>query len=90
MRAASVKHAEYEILKGILITPFSDLEIDHLELTGGHDDKVARKRFDSAVENLRTVLYNMAEKRLKNLPKDHADHGLTIEEIRKIRRGDIA
>jgi len=89
MRAASVKHAEYEILKGIVITDFADLNIDHLDLIGGHDDKVAYDRFTKAVGSLRNILENMMEKRLKHLPDAHPDSGLTLEQLKKNRRGGV-
>lgn len=81
MRAASVKHAEYEILKSILTTPMEDYDLNHRSLCGGLKDKVATKRFATAVHNIRTVLANMGEKRMKYLPDDHEDYGDTFKEI---------
>jgi len=90
MRAASVKHAEYEILKGILTSDFADLNIDHFALIGGVGDTVATKRFKSATENLYTILDNMMEKRLKHLPDSHPDKDRTPEERREARKEEIA
>lgn len=89
MRAASVKHVEYEILKGILITDFDDLNIDHLDLIGGIGDAVATKRFEGAAKNLRNILDNMMEKRLKHLPDSHPDKNRTTEERQAARKEEI-
>ena len=81
MRAASIKHAEYEILKAILTTPMEDYDLNHRSLCGGLKDKVATKRFATAVHNIRAVLSNMGESRIKHLPSDHEDYGDTFKEI---------
>jgi hypothetical protein len=81
MRAASVKHAEYEILKAILTTPMKDYDLNHHTLCGNSLDGVATKRFSTAVRNIRKVLANMGEKRMKYLPDEHEDYGDTFKEI---------
>ena len=92
MIAASIKHAEYEILKGLGTTYFDKLDIDFYSLCGGdpfgdgnknYKDKVARDRFAKALCNVREVILNMAAKRIKHLPDDHTDYGLTLEELKE-------
>jgi len=73
VRAASIKHAEYEILKGIGHTELADLNIDQLELEGGSHDPVAAKRMKSAMGNIAKVMRGMMDKRVKHLPDEHPD-----------------
>ena len=68
MRAASVKHAEYEILE--YITQNIDLSSLHEKMAV---DVHSKKRFDTAAENLVKHLDKMAATRRKNLPKTHPD-----------------
>ena len=92
MRAASIKHAEYDMLKGMMTSEFSQLNIDFYALCGGdpfgdgdgnYSDKVARDRFAKAVRNVREVILNMAVKRIKHLPDSHADYGMSLEELKE-------
>ena len=68
MRAASVKHAEYEILE--YITQNIDLSSLHEKMAV---DVQSKKRFDTAAENLVKHLDKMAATRRKSLPKSHPD-----------------
>jgi hypothetical protein len=92
MRAASIKHAEYEILMAFMTSEFGQMNIDFYALCGGdpfgdedgnYSDKVARDRFAKAVRNVREDILNMAARRIKYLPENHADYGLTLEELKE-------
>ena len=92
MRAKNVQHAEYEILKGMAGTYFDKLEIDFYSLCGGdpfgdgdgnYKDKHARDRFAKAMRNVRGFMLSKLVTRLKYLPKDHVDYGLTLEELKE-------
>ena len=88
MRAASIKHAEYEILRGMAGTYFDKMNIDAYSICGGdpfgdgdgnYKDKVARDRFAKAMNNVRELFLNKLATRLKYLPDGHTDYGLTLE-----------
>jgi len=92
MRAANIPHAEYEILKGLCTTNFDKLDIDFYSLCGGdpfgdgngnYEDEHARNRFAKAIRNIRGIIINKLATRLKYLPKDHTDYGLTLEELKE-------
>jgi len=68
-RAASVSHAEYEILR--VITD----EIDLRELRDSMcPDKVSRERFDKALRTVGGLIQNMMDRRAHKLPKNHVDY----------------
>jgi len=67
-RAASVSHAEYEILR--VVTD----EIDLRKLRDSMcPDKVSRARFDKALKSVGGLIQNMMDRRAHKLPKDHVD-----------------
>ncbi len=68
MRAASVQHAEYEIIEHLL----SEIDLAYLK-SMMCDNEHSTKRFDSAAKNLCDRLMAMSEVRRKNLPKGHPD-----------------
>ena len=67
-RAASVSHAEYEIIKVLI----EDVDIESLRDIMG-TDKVSKDRFDKAAVNVVNLVQNMAQRRVHKLPKDHVD-----------------
>ena len=68
-RAASVSHAEYEILR--VVTD----EIDLRKLRDSMcPDKVSRARFDKALKSVGGLIQNMMDRRAHKLPKDHVDY----------------
>jgi len=96
VRAASIKHAEYEILKSILITDFDKLDVDFYSLCGGdpfgdgkgnYKDAHARKRFAKAVCNIREMILKMAQKRIKYLPEEHEDYD--ADDLKELIAKDI-
>lgn len=77
MRFASVKHAEYEILRALAECgldpdkPFSEALRD-IKMEGvPPGDKVAEKRFHKAALNIGNTFKNKMESRRKYLPKRH-------------------
>lgn len=70
MRAKSVIHVEYELIKHI---------INNLDLSAVKDamvpngDKVAAKRFNTAGVNVKKLFVNMGQRRQHRLPEEHAD-----------------
>ena len=69
MRAASVTHAEYEILNYIT-TAIDLLFVKEMLVT----DEVSNKRFNTAGENVLKLIDNMVERRRHRLPKEHTDY----------------
>ena len=68
-RAASVSHAEYEILR--VVTD----EIDLRKLRDSMwPDKVSRERFDKALKSVGGLIQNMMDRRAHKLPKNHVDY----------------
>ena len=68
-RAASVSHAEYEILR--VLTD----EIDLRKLRSSMcSDKVSSERFDKAAKSVAVLIQNMMDRRAHKLPKDHVDY----------------
>lgn len=78
MRFASVKHAEYEILKALSSCGFNPnkqfseslLEIKQNGVPEG--DEVAEKRFHKAALNIGNTFKNKMESRRKYLPPTHS------------------
>lgn len=68
-RAASVTHAEYEILRYIT---------ERIDLSGLKrsmcDDKVSISRFTKAGENMLVLIDNMMSRRVHKLPKTHTEY----------------
>jgi hypothetical protein len=68
-RAASVTHAEYEILNHLVT------EIDLVRLKRMMcDDKVSKDRFTKAGGNVLELIENMMGRRRHKLPKHHPDY----------------
>jgi len=68
-RAASVSHAEYEILR--VLTDEINLRKLHSSMC---PDKVSSERFDKAVKSVSVLIQNMMDRRAHKLPKDHVDY----------------
>ena len=68
-RAASVSHAEYEIIKVLI----EDVNIESLRDIMA-TDKVSKDRFNKAAANVAGLVENMAKRRVHKLPKDHVDY----------------
>ncbi len=66
MRAASIKHAEWEILQHILTT--IDLSRVKREIV---TDKHSEDRFNKASAEICKLLENMQDRRAKHLPEGH-------------------
>lgn len=66
MRAASIKHAEWEILQHILTS--IDLTQVKREIV---TDKHSQDRFDKASAEICKLLENMQDRRVKHLPEGH-------------------
>ena len=66
MRAASIKHAEWEILQHILTN--IDLTMVKREIV---TDKHSEDRFNKASAEICKLLENMQDRRVKHLPKGH-------------------
>ena len=68
-RAASVTHAEYEILSHVI----SEIDLGRLQ-SRMCDDKVSKDRFTKAGSNVLELIENMLGRRRHKLPKTHPDH----------------
>ena len=68
-RAASVTHAEYEILSHVI----SEIDLGRLQ-SRMCDDKVSKDRFTKAGGNVLELIENMMGRRRHKLPKTHPDH----------------
>jgi hypothetical protein len=66
MRAASIKHAEWEILQHILTSiDLTDVKRDIVT------DKHSEDRFNKASAEICKLLENMQDRRAKHLPEGH-------------------
>ena len=66
MRAASIKHAEWEILQHILTSiDLTDVKRDIVS------DKHSEDRFNKASAEICKLLENMQDRRVKHLPEGH-------------------
>lgn len=69
MRAETVIHAEYEILKEVL----SNIPLDDI-----HDamvtDEVSEKRFKTGARNVAVLINNLLTRRIHRLPKTHEEY----------------
>ena len=76
-RLASVKHAEYEIYKGMLVNkrhePIQMTMQSIFNRVVPKKDKVALKRWNTAIENVKKQMENKMENRKQHLPKYHID-----------------
>ena len=71
MRAKTVPHVEYEILKHIIEN------IDILEVKERMvNDEHSATRFDKGATNVAQLIQNLADRRTHRLPKDHVDYGV--------------
>lgn len=68
-RAASVTHAEYEILNHIV----SEIDLSRLR-SRMCDDDVSRDRFTKAGGNVLGLIENMMGRRRHKLPKSHPEY----------------
>jgi hypothetical protein len=69
MRAVSVSHVEYEILRTLLENvDVSDVKDDVAV------DEVSEKRFVQAGKNVMQLVENLAERRRHKLPESHVDY----------------
>ena len=70
-RAASITHAEYEIIWALLLAE----EVGLAELIEDMaPDEVSEKRIKQAAHNVRQMMQNMAQRRTHRLPEDHLDY----------------
>lgn len=69
MRAKTVTHVEYEILKHI---------IEEIEIQDIHDmmvtDEHSATRFEKGATNVANLIKNLADRRKHKIPKDHIDY----------------
>tara|TARA_Y100001937_G_scaffold100666_1_gene137886 strand:+ start:505 stop:732 length:228 start_codon:yes stop_codon:yes gene_type:complete len=72
MRFASVKHAEYEILKTIFKNEEYLREVQEKGVPEG--DEYAEKRLQKAALNIAKTFKNKMESRRKYLPPTHSDY----------------
>tara|TARA_R110002020_G_C15798925_1_gene730952 strand:+ start:35 stop:289 length:255 start_codon:yes stop_codon:yes gene_type:complete len=76
-RLASVKHAEYEIYKGMLVNkrkePIQRTMQNIFDRVVPKGDKVALKRWNTAINNVKKQMENKMENRKQYLPKNHID-----------------
>lgn len=69
MRAKTVPHVEYEILKHIIEN------IDILEVKERMvNDEHSATRFDKGATNVARLIQNLADRRTHRLPKNHVDY----------------
>ena len=79
IRAKCVKHVEWEILNMLIgddeynrYSSTTEMARDGLVPRG---DKVAVKRYNTALKNIKDILRGMREKRVKHLPAEHEAAG---------------
>jgi DNA-binding transcriptional MerR regulator len=75
MRARSVTHVEYEVLKAILKSKEIGMVIEQLRdyLTESNHES-SQKRFDEGVKNAASYMKNLMDRRVHRLPKQHTDY----------------
>jgi len=69
MRAKTVPHVEYEILKHI-IENIDIFEVKEKMVNDEHSEK----RFEKGATNVAQLIQNLADRRTHRLPKDHVDY----------------
>ncbi len=76
-RLASVKHAEYEIYKGMLVNqrdePIQRTMQNIFDRVVPKNDAVALKRWNTAIKNVKHQMTNKLENRRQYLPVGHID-----------------
>lgn len=76
-RLASVKHAEFEVYKGMLVNkrtePIQRTMQDIFNRVVPKGDRVALKRWNTAIENVKKQMENKMENRRPHLPDGHID-----------------
>lgn len=76
-RLASVKHAEYEIYKGMLVNkrdePIQRTMQNIFDRVVPKNDAVALKRWNTAIKNVKHQMENKMENRRQFLPIGHID-----------------
>ena len=69
MRAKTVTHVEYEILKQVL----ENIPLDEVE-TSMVNDSVTEKRFTTAAKNVAVLIRNLMTRRQHRLPAEHPQY----------------
>tara|TARA_R110002167_G_scaffold156976_1_gene351780 strand:- start:31901 stop:32152 length:252 start_codon:yes stop_codon:yes gene_type:complete len=69
MRAKTVTHVEYEILKQVL----ENIPLDEVE-TSMVNDTVTEKRFNTGAKNVAVLVRNLMNRRKHRLPRTHKDY----------------
>lgn len=71
MRAKTIPHVEYEILKHILAeVDIADVKLEMVP----NGDAIALRRFEQGALSCLGLLNNLMERRLHRLPKEHGDY----------------
>jgi len=75
MRAKTVIHVEYEVVKAILNSKEIGLIIEMVkDDLVPVDDERAEKRFNMGVKSVSQLFRNIADRRLHRIPKNHPDY----------------
>ena len=75
MRAKTVIHVEYELMKAVINSKEIGMVIDRVSADMVPlNDPAAAKRFDNGVKSLAQLLQNIADRRLHRIPKNHPDY----------------
>lgn len=69
MRAKTVAHVEYEIIKHIMENNNVRVVYDKMV-----KDEISKERFEKGAKNVAKLITNLADRRLHKLPKDHVDY----------------
>ena len=80
MRAKTVKHVEYEILKNILQSKEIGMVVERVKADMVPiNDVAAEKRFDNGVASAAQFIRNMVDRRLHLIPHNHPDFKVKID-----------
>jgi hypothetical protein len=75
MRAKTVIHVEYEVVKAILNSKEIGMVIEMVkDDLVPVDDEYAEKRFNMGVKSVSQLFRNIADRRLHRIPKNHPDY----------------
>ena len=75
MRAKTVIHVEYEVVKAILNSKEIGMVIEMVkDDLVPVDDEHAEKRFNMGVKSVSQLFRNIADRRLHRIPKNHPDY----------------
>jgi len=75
MRAKTVIHVEYEVVKAILNSKEIGMVIEMVkDDLVPVDDERAEKRFNMGVKSVSQLFRNIADRRLHRIPKNHPDY----------------